>query len=415
MNIKKTTLENGLDIILIKNRFSESFSFQLWVKAGSRNEETSKTGLSHMLEHMMFKGSKNFGPQKHAQIIQANGGELNAFTSNDKTVFYDNMSSDKLETAVKLEADRFINLSLDEKEFLPEREVVYEERRLRTDNSPYGKAIEMLFALSFIAHPYHWPVIGWSSDIENWSIEDIRDYYKKWYNPQNVFIVLSGNYNDTEAIPLIKKYFGRWRKQDVPKLRISKEPEQEGERLSTINMDVKIPFVFASYIIPEYSSEDSPVFDIIEKILSGGESSRIYKELVYNERLALSAGGGVYSFKDYGLFFTYGLQNKEKNIMILKDKLLNLIENLKNSKIDSIEIEKAKNQLKAEIVEKTEKNFSMGMLVGDSYFYTGELEYYKKLLDRYSMIKESEIKDVLSRYFSRDKRNIVMILAKGDK
>jgi zinc protease len=415
MNIKKTTLNNGLDIILINNRFSESFSFQLWVKAGSRNEKSGKTGLSHMLEHMMFKGSKNYGPQKHAQIIQANGGELNAFTSNDKTVFYDNMSTDKLEIAIKLEADRFINLSLNEKEFLPEREVVYEERRLRTDNSPYGKAIEMLFALSFIAHPYHWPVIGWSSDIENWSIDDIRDYYKKWYTPKNVFIVLSGKFDENKALNLIEKYFGKWDKGKVSELRTSKEPEQKGERISLINMDVKIPFVFASYKVPEYSSEDSPVLDIIERILSGGESSRIYKELVYKERLALSAGGGVYSFKDYGMFFTYGLQNKEKNITVLKDKLLNLIEDLKNNKIDNLEIEKAKNQLKAEIIGKTEKNFSMGMLVGESYFYTGELEYYKKLLEKYSMITESEIKDVLGKYFSKDKRNIVMILPKEEK
>ncbi len=415
MDIKKTKLDNGLEIILINNKFNKSFSFQVWVKTGSRNEEYGKTGLSHMLEHMMFKGSKNFGPQEHAQIIQANGGELNAFTSNDKTVFFDNLSSDKLEIAIKLESDRFINLSLEEKEFLSEREVVYEERRLRTENNPYGKAIEMLFALTFIAHPYHWPVIGWASDIEGWNINDLRDYYKKWFVPSNSFIVLSGNFNEKKALSFLNRYFGKWENRKSPKLRITKEPEQKGERLSVVKMDVKIPFVFVAYKLPEYGSNDFATLNIIENILSTGESSKIYKELVYKDREALSAGGGIYSFKDHGLFFAYGLQNKDKNILKLKEKLLTLIENLKNSKIKNREIEKAKNQLKADLINNTEKNFSMGTLVGESYFYTGELNYYEKLFETYSTITEDKIKEVADKYFRVENRNIVMILPAEEK
>lgn len=415
MKLEKFTLDNGLEVFLLNRRYSPGVSIQIWVKAGSRNERPGITGISHMLEHMMFKGSKKYGPQEHAQIIQANGGELNAFTSNDKTVYYENLPPSKLLLGLDLESDRFLRLALDEKEFQTERQVVYEERRMRTDNSPYGKATEMLFALTFIAHPYHWPVIGWESDIISWTIEDLKNYYKTFYSPSNTFILISGKFDKEKAKIWVEKKFGKWKRVKIPELRIPKEPEQIGERVTEIKMEVELPFVFAAYRVPPYNSKESVIFEIIEKILSGGESSKIYRKLVYEKQLALSAGGGLYSFLDYGMFFTYGLLNKGKDFNSMKKLLFDEIEGFYQDKITEEEFEKARNQLKADLVKATEKNFSHAMLVGESYFYTGDPEYYKKKKRIYEQLDIKEIKETAEKYLKEIRRNSVIILPKGAK
>ncbi len=409
MKTEKFVLENGFETLFLKRNYSPGISIQLWVKAGSRNEVPGITGISHMLEHMMFKGSKKYGPQAHAQLIQANGGELNAFTSNDRTVYYDNLPPEKLSLGLDLESDRFLRLSLDEKEFQTERQVVYEERKMRTDNSPYGKAMEMLFALTFIAHPYHWPVIGWESDILSWTIDDLRAYYKKFYSPKNVFLIIAGNFDKEKAKLLVEKKFGKWKKVELDDLRIPKEPKQNGERFTEIKMRVELPFVFSAYRTPPYGSKEALVFDIAERILSGGESSRIYRKLVYDTQLALSAGGGVYSFLDYGLFFVYGILNREKDFNSMKKALFEEVEGFFSGSIKEEELEKAKNQLKAELTKSTEKTFSHGMLVGESYFYTGNPDFYLKKANLYDPITLNDFKEVGEKFISEIKRNTVII------
>jgi len=410
LDIKKYKLDNGLEIIFVNNKYTPAVSFQVWVKTGSRNEKQGITGISHMLEHMMFKGSKNFGPQQHAQIIQAIGGNFNAFTSNDKTVYFENVSFENLDLVVELESDRFIKLSLDKNQFIPERQVVYEERRMRTDNDPEGRAIETLFSTTFTAHPYHNPVIGWASDIEKWGIEDIKKFYKTWYSPNNCFIVVSGNFNTSKTKKTIEEKFSRWKPAKLPDLRIPKEPEQKGERRSKLKMDVKIPSLFNAYKIPKYLHPDTPVLEIIEKILLDGKSSRMYKKLFYEEQLVSDIGGGSYSFIDTGLFFSYFVLNKNKNMEKAQKHFFNIIENFYKSNIEKNEIIKAKNKLKADITEDIEKSFTIGRAVGESYYYTGDEKYYIKLLDKYKKINKKDIQTVAERYFNEDKRNIVELL-----
>lgn len=413
VKVEKFTLSNGLEVLLVPNPYSTVMSFQVWVKTGSRNERPGITGITHMLEHMMFKGSRKYGPQEHAKIIQEHGGELNAFTSYDRTVFFDNLSPKYLELAADLESDRFKYLKLDEKEFLPERKVVLEERLVSTENSPYGKAMEELFALAFYAHPYHWPVIGWRSDIENYTIEKVRAYFKSHYNPSNVFIVISGNFNVNEAKKIVEKYFGDW--EAGPKIEqvITKEPEQKGERRTVIEMDVRVPFIFAGYHIPEYKHEDIPVLEVIEKILSGGESARIYRELVYKKKLALYAGGGTFALHDPGLFFAYALANMGVDITKVEEELFKVIENL--DQVTDEEVEKARNQLRADLIKGLERAFFVGLQVGESYHNTGDPLYFLKKLERYKKITKEDVIKVAKKYFKKTNRTVVVIIPKGGK
>ncbi len=411
LKVEKFKLSNGLEVLLVPNPYSTVMSFQVWVKTGSRNERPGITGITHMLEHMMFKGSRKYGPQEHAKIVQEHGGELNAFTNFDRTVFFDNLSPRYLELAADLESDRFKYLKLDEKEFLSERNVVLEERLMRTENSPYGKALEELFALAYYAHPYHWPVIGWRSDIEHYTIEKVREYFKTHYNPSNVFIVISGNINVDEAKKVVEKYFGDWKAGPKIEEVVTKEPPQEGERRTTIEMNVRVPFIFAAYHIPEYKHPDIPVLEVIEKILSGGESSRIYRELVYNKKLALYAGGGTFALHDPGIFFVYALANFGADISKVEQELFKVVENLEN--VSEEEVEKARNQLRADFIKGMERAYFVGLQVGESYHNTGDPLFFVKKLERYSKITKKDVVEVAKKYFKKTNRTVVVIVPKG--
>ncbi len=404
--ILKKKLSNGIPVLFVK-KHSTVLSFQVWVRTGSRNESVGITGITHMLEHMMFKGSKNYGPEEHAKIVESIGGETNAYTDFDETVFYENISPDNLELIVKLEADRFKHLKLSKKEFLKERKVVLEERLYRTENSPMGRAIEELFSLTFYAHPYHWPVIGWKADIENYTIEKVRDYFNKRYIPENIFIVVSGEFELEHAQKIIEKHFGNWEKDGDSMYPHFFEPEQSGERRATVEMNVNVPFIAGAYKICGYSGDDIPALMVYEKIVSGGESSRLPQELVHKRKKALYAGGGVYALFDTGIFYFVSMANAGVEVEEVEEEVLKIIENPEN--ISDHEIEKAKNQLKAESALVYERAHMLGLEVGKSYHYTGDPLYFKKLFGMYEKVSKDEIIDVVKKYITHSKRNIVKI------
>ncbi len=413
VKVEKEVLPNGLEVLLIPNPNTPVMSFQVWVRTGSRNERPGITGISHMLEHMMFKGSKNYGPEEHARIIKENGGEVNAFTSEDKTVYFDNISPTKIDLVAKLEADRFMFAKIDPKAFASERKVVYEERLMSVDNSPFGKAFELLQALTFLAHPYHWPVIGWPSDILAYTAEKVRRYYEERYNPSNVFIVVSGGFNREAVMATLKKYFSSWKKGPKVAPVVTKEPEQKGPRFAKVYMKVHVPFLFAAYRVPPYKNQDIPALEVAARILGQGKSSRIYAKLVEDEAIAVEAGGGLNSMMDGGYFFTYLMVNMGKDLDKAGEEMFSIVENFHKGKIEDWELEKAKNQILASMVRNLERAFYVGYMVGESYLNTGDPTFFLKRLEAYRRITKEDVKRAAEKYLKFQRRNVVYILPQG--
>jgi len=298
LDIEEHRLDNGLRVLMLEDHSAPVVSYQVWFDVGSRNERPGITGLSHMLEHMMFRGSAKYGPEEHGDIVKAHGGSLNAFTSEDMTVYFENISSDQLELVIHLEAERLANLRLTEETFQPERSVVAEERLVGNDNNVFGAAWERAQAASYIAHPYGWSVVGWMSDIQGYTVDDLQAYYETYYAPDNATAVLVGDFDPERALVLFEKYYGGIPAGGPrPEVR-TVEPPQQGERRTTFKRVAQLPFLFATYHIPEAAHADFAALEVAQKILSDGETSRIYKRCVYDEQLATYAGGFIAEQRD---------------------------------------------------------------------------------------------------------------------
>ena len=273
-------LPNGLKVLLLENHKAPVITFQVWYRVGSRNEEWGKTGLSHMLEHMMFKGTKRISGTEFSHIVQENGGNENAFTSQDFTAYFENLSAGRVHISLELESDRMQNLVLREKDFHTERMVVMEERRLRTADNPQAYLLEQVRATAFQAQPYHWPTVGWMDDIARLTVEDLRTYYRTYYNPANAFLVVVGDFEREDLLSMIEKAFGPAGKGAVPNQQKYVDPPQAGERRVLVKKEAQLPYLVMGYHVPNLSKPDSYVLEVIAALLSGGKSSRLYQSLV---------------------------------------------------------------------------------------------------------------------------------------
>jgi zinc protease len=363
-HVYETTLSNGLKVILLENHKDPVITFQVWYRVGSRNEEWGKTGLSHMLEHMMFKGTQKVGPEEFSRIIQENGGNDNAFTSNDYTAYFENLSTDRVRIALELESDRMQNLVLREKDFRTERMVVMEERRLRTEDNPQSYLIEQLEASAFQVSPYHWPTIGWKEDIERFTLEDLKAYYRTYYNPVNAFLVVVGDFQREEILSKIKKTFGLIPKGLPPVQDKDKEPPQPGERRIFVKKEAKLPYLVMGYHVPNLRNPDSYVLEVIAAILSDGKSSRLYESLVHEKQLVLSADAdNSLLSRDPSLFYVSAEPLPGKELGEVEKALEQEIERLQKEPVSEHELEKAKNQLEAAFIYAQDSLFSQAMLL----------------------------------------------------
>ncbi|MDD5434375.1 MAG: pitrilysin family protein, partial [Nitrospira sp.] len=292
LEIKEHYLPNGLKIVTLENHKSPVVTFQVWYKIGSRNEITGKTGISHLVEHMMFKGTARHGKGEFSRTVSKNGGTENAFTSQDYTAYFENFASDRLDISLDLESDRMINLLMDPAEYLLERDVVKEERRMRTEDDPTSALVEELYAVAFKVHPYHAPVIGWMTDLNNITRDDVYSHYKENYVSNNATVVVVGDFDTDDVVKRIEKYFGSLPKGKTPSEVHSTEPEQLGEKRFLYKREAQLPYVIYGYHVPNYSDKDHYALDVLSDILSSGKSSRLYRSVVYDKQIALSAGGG---------------------------------------------------------------------------------------------------------------------------
>jgi len=357
--VYETNLPNGLKVILLEIHKAPVVTVQVWYRVGSRNEAWGKTGLSHLLEHMMFKGSKKFSAEDYVRIIEENGGNNNAFTSHDYTAYFVNMSADRVAIPLELEADRMRNAIFDEKEFLTEKNVVIEERRLRTEDNPQSYLQEQTVATAYQVHPYHWPIIGWMEDIEKITLADARAYYDRYYAPANAFLIVAGDFSRQELLPKIEKAFGHLPATIAPSQDVGQEPAQTGERRVVVKREGLVPALMMGYHVPNLKNPDSYVLEVIEATLSYGKSSRFYERLIREKQLAQRADAD-YSLtsRDPGLFFISAEALPGKDLASLEKALDEEIMRLQTEPVSPDELSKVKNQLQA------------GFLYGqDSVFY----------------------------------------------
>jgi zinc protease len=363
--VHEKVLSNGLELILLEDHKAPVAVFQIWYRVGSRNESLGHTGLSHLLEHMMFKGTPTVGPEEYSRIIQRNGGQTNAFTAEDATTYFATLASDRLGVVIGLESDRMANLILSEDQFLPERKVVREERRLRTDNNPVAALFEQLNATAYVAHPYQFPIIGWMSDIAQATVRDLVRHYGTYYIPNNAFIVVVGDFDTDALAEEIEKAFGPIPPGDSPPAVRSIEPTQNGERRVELRREAQLPFVVMAHHVPNLHSGDAAALEVLSEVLSGGKSARLYHQVVYTQRLARQVGASYdYTSVDPGLFTLYGQPLPGKSASEVERALDAEIEKLATNPPDPQEIQKAKNSLEASFVFAQDSLFYQGMLLG---------------------------------------------------
>ena len=408
--VLETILPNGLKVILLENHKAPLITFQIWYRVGSRNEEWGKTGLSHMLEHMMFKGTKKVGPEEFSRIIQENGGNDNAFTSRDYTAYFENLSADRIQIALDLESDRMQNLVLREEDFRTERMVVMEERRLRTEDNPQAYVQEQLEATAFQIQPYHWPTIGWMEDIARFTLEDLKSYYRTYYNPVNAFLLVVGDFKKEELLPKIEKAFGSYPKGAMPNQERDKDPPQNGERRIFVKKEAQLPYLVMGYHVPKLSDPDSYVLEVIEVILSGGKSSRLYQSLVREKRLVLSADADHSLLsRDPSLFYISADLLPGKDMAEVEKALDKEIERLQREPVGERELEKAKNQLEATFVYGQDSIFYQAMLLAQH-----EIALNWSAIDDYipsiRKVSAEDIQRVAKQYLIPDNRTVGILV-----
>ncbi len=413
LDLKEHHLKNGLRLILSEDHSSPIISFQVWYNVGSRNERPGITGISHLFEHMMFKGSKNVEPEEHGRIIQQNGGTDNAFTARDMTAYFENLPSSQLELAVRLEADRMAHLRLTADTLASERQVVKEERRMRVDNSLFGKLSEALYSTAFTRHSYRWPVIGWMSDIDSISLDDCKAFYRSHYAPNNATIILLGDIDFQETISVVEKYFGKIPSAELTEEAIPVEEIQKEERQKDLFVDASFPWIAVAYHIPEASHEDIPVLELIGNILTSGRSSRLHRKVIYEDQSALSVFALVDNNKAPGLFVITVNSIKQGHTPEEVASVANeSLERLKTEMVTERELEKAINKMETNLVFGLQTNFVKGMRIGFSLARTGDPLGFVKKLERYQHATAEDIQRVAIKYFTPENRTTIRLLPK---
>jgi zinc protease len=404
--VRDFTLDNGLRVLLLEDHRTPTITLQVWYKVGSRNEQFGKTGISHLLEHMMFRGSKKYGPDTFSKIVQKNGGNDNAFTTEDYTMYFESMPSDKIDTLIDLESDRMADLLIDQKLFDTERDVVLEERRLRTEDDPVSDLLEQVEAIAFEAHPYHNPVIGWFSDIKQISRDDLINHYKKYYTPNNAVLVVLGDFKIEALLPKIEKSFGKIKSDKTPPVIRSIEPQQRGERRVTLHRSAELPFVTVAYHTPTLTSQDSYALDVLTTILAEGDSSRLYNSLVYEKQIALSVEGDYSRLSiDPNLMYFYAQVMPGKSPSDVENAIYDEIDIIKKEPISQNELEKAKNQIESSFVFGQDSLFGRGYLLGQ-YEILGQLKMVRDYIIGIRQVTAEDVMDVARKYLSEDNRTV---------
>lgn len=393
-------LSNDLEVVVvpIKNG-SGVIETNILYKVGSRNEVMGKSGIAHMLEHLNFKSTKNLKAGEFDEIVKKFGGVTNASTSFDYTRYFVKSSVQNLDKSLELFAEMLQNLKLDDAEFQPERNVVAEERRWRTDNSPIGYLYFRFFNTAYIYHPYHWTPIGFIDDIKNWKIEDIREFHSIYYQPKNAIILVTGDVDPQVVFASAQKHFEQIpnKKIEIPQV-YTVEPKQDGARHIQIKKDTQIEYFALGYKIPNFKSKDQVALSVIAELLSGGKSSILQEELVDKQRLASEAYAYPMDLRDEGVFLLILGGNKGVEAEKMRDALLKIIDDLKGGKITQAMLEKAKINIKSSFIYSLENASSVASLFSD-YLARGDIQPLLDYEKNFQSLKLEDVIEVAKKYF----------------
>lgn len=408
--IEEHRLANGLRLLMLEDHKAPVVTFQVWYQVGSKDERPGITGVSHLLEHMLFQGAKKYGTGEFDKVLTRNGGENNAFTTEDYTAYYEVFSSDRLELAFDLESDRMMGALLPGDKLASEKNVVKEERRWRSENSPVGMVWESLMAHSYIAHPYHWPIDGWMSDLEAINRDQVVDYYKTYYRPDNATLVIVGDFAPKEAIRLAEQYFGKLPAAGSFPRTPTVEPPQDGERRITLHKEIETPLVMAAYHLPKAGHPDLYALDLLDTILSSGQSSRFYQELVYKGRLAQDVGSGISEGKDGSLFYLYAQPMPNKAPEAVEKAIYAQLERIKTTPVADVELKKALNVAEASFVFEQQSSQNLATTIGTRASLT-KVEDLNQYLPRLRAVTKADLMRVAKTYLTPKNRTVVTLRA----
>jgi zinc protease len=409
-----TTLPNGLTLVLSEDHSTPIVHLNLTYHVGSKNEKSGRTGFAHLFEHLMFKGSQNVMPEAHTSYVASVGGQSNAYTTDDETVFWETVPSQYLPMILWLEADRMATLRIDKDTFTNEREVVKEERRMRVDNQPYGRLNEIIYDQAFTVHPYKHATIGSMEDLEAASVEDVRDFYRTYYVPSNATLVLVGDFDSAQALQLVTQYIGRVPKADreVPR-DIPKEPAQTKEKRITLAEPWPLPAVVVAHHITFDGNPDSYPLHIAAKVLSDGESSRIYKKLVYDKQMAVAAFGSANLIEDPNLFYAVAIVQPGHTTEDVASTLIAEFERLKTEPITTRELQRAKNQFARDYILGRESNQQKAGVLAHAVVIHNDIKTADGEFDIFQNISVADVQRVARTYFTPENRMVLTLMPNG--
>jgi zinc protease len=406
-----STLPNGLTVVLSEDHSTPIVNLQVWYHVGSKNEKAGRTGFAHLFEHMMFKGSKNVEPEAHTSYISSIGGQSNAYTDDDETVFWETVPSQYLPLTLWLEADRMASLRIDKDTFITEREVVKEERRMRIDNQPFGRLNEIIYDQAFTTHPYKHPTIGSMKDLDAASIEDVRDFFHTFYVPSNATVTLVGDFDAAQALQLVGQYLGRVPKADhvVPR-DIPKEPPQTKEKRVTLQEAWPLPAVVVAHHITFDGNPDSYPLHIAAKVLSDGQSSRIYKKLVYDTQMAVAAFGQANLIEDPNLFYVVGIVQPGHTTEEVANALIGELDRLKAEPISEHELQRTKNQFARDYILGRETDKDKALQLAHAVVIHHDIKTADGEFETFQNITASDVQRVARTYFTPENRLVLTVV-----
>ncbi len=402
--ISEQTLENGLKIIVKPDHRAPVVISQVWYKVGSSYETGGTTGVSHILEHMMFKGTEKFPTGEFNKIISRNGGEDNAFTSKDYTAYYQKLEKSRLKVSFELEADRMRGLLLTEDEFEKELMVVMEERRWRTDDKPQSLTYEQFYATAFDNSGYHSPIVGWMDDLINMTVEDLNLWYQRYYAPNNATVVVVGDVEAEAVFKLAKQYFGSLKPFKIAAAKPRIERRQKGTKRIKMELEAKLPYMIMGYKVPVINTAEEAwepyALDLLAGILDGGDSARFSKNLVRGTKIATSAGAG-YSMDSriQALFLLDGIPVTGMTTMQLETALLKELDDIKNNLVSDEELNRVKAQVISSAVYEQDSMFYQGMKIGIAETVGIGWEKDSQYVDKVKAVTAQQIQQVAIKYF----------------
>lgn len=414
LEYQRLQLPNGLTVILHQDRSTPIAHVQLWYHVGSKNERAGRTGFAHFFEHLMFKGSKNVEPEQHTSIVSSVGGQANAYTNEDATVFWQTVPAQYLPLVLWMEADRMATLRIDDATFKSERQVVKEERRMRIENQPYGRLNEIIFNEAFTVHPYKHPVIGSMEDLEASTVDDVREFYATYYVPTNATMVIAGDFDVEQATDLVNRYFGRIPKPSkvVPR-EITAEPPQKQEKRVRVDEPWPLPAVVVAHHITYDGHPDSYPLHIVSKVLSDGQSSRIYRKLVYETGIAVSAFGGGNIIEHPNLFFAVAIVNPGQTPEAAEKALIEELERLKTDGISEHELQQAKNQFARDYILQRESVQDKATVLAHAEVIHSDITTADGEFDIFQKMTMADVQRVAKTYFTPETRLVLHVMPKG--